>query len=51
MPLPRLVIGKRGVTLYEALTEKSVRGPVTEVLRRKRECDPPSPLDLCRTAS
>jgi predicted Ser/Thr protein kinase len=34
-----------GVTLYEALTgEIPFRGPVTEVLLRKRECDPPSPL-------
>lgn len=36
-----------GVTLYQSLTgEIPFRGPVTDVLLRKRECDPPSPLEL-----
>jgi hypothetical protein len=36
-----------GVTLYEALTGQTpFRGSVIDVLRRKRECDPPSPVEL-----
>jgi hypothetical protein len=36
-----------GATLYEALTgELPFRGPLIEVLLSKRECDPPSPLEL-----
>src|SRR5262249_40023811 len=36
-----------GVTLYEALTgEIPFRGSPIEVLLRKRECDPPSPLEV-----
>ena len=36
-----------GATLYEALTgELPFRGPLIEVLLRKRECDPTPPLEL-----
>ena len=36
-----------GATLYEALTgEIPFRGPLIEVLLRKRECDPPPPSEL-----
>ena len=36
-----------GATMYEALTgEVAFRGPMIEVLLRKRECDPPSPSEL-----
>lgn len=36
-----------GVTLYEALTgEIPFKGPLIEVLLRKKECDPPPPIEL-----
>ena len=36
-----------GATLYEALTgEPPFRGPLIEVLLRKKDCDPPPPVEL-----